>query len=162
MAGREAQREIPFIGAEHNDHTDIPHIHSIALIQRRGREMLIDRDTIDALREYATKMALQQKQDLTQEIEFNVLPAVQPAVQKTKENSLTQPPVFIAGGEAKQVFKQTPTRSVKQHPQSCTNCQARQSVVKLKSGIKWCKQCKKVQNESQLNLERDQSFELTL
>src|SRR5687767_5073735 len=42
-------REIPFIGAEHNDHTNIPHIHSIAFIQRRGREMLIDRETIYAL-----------------------------------------------------------------------------------------------------------------
>jgi hypothetical protein len=144
---RRLNREIPFIGAEHNDHTDIPHVHAILLIPRRGREMLIDRAMIKDLIEYATKMALEQQKDLTQEIELNALPAVQsavqPEVQKTKENHLTQPPVFIAAGEVKQVFKQTPARSVKEHPQSCTHCQARQSVVKLQSGVMWCKyRCK--------------------
>ena len=159
-------REISFIGAEHNDHTDIPHIHSIALIQRRGREMLIDRAMIKDLIAYATKMSLEQQKDLTQEIELNVLPAVrsavQPEVQKIKENHLTQPPVFIAAGEVKQVFKQTPARSVKEHPQSCTHCQVRQSVVKLQSGVRWCKQCKKVQKENQLKVDLDRGFELTL
>jgi hypothetical protein len=142
-------REIPFVGAEHNDHTDIPHIHSIALIQRRGREMLIDRDMVKDLIAYATKMSLEQKKDLTQEIELNIIPAVQPEVQKTKENHITQSPVFIARQEAKQVFKHTPAKQIQQHPQSCTHCQARQSVVRLKTascGVPHAKKCRENKN----------------
>jgi hypothetical protein len=159
-------REIPFIGSEHNDHTDIPHIHSIALIQRRGREMLIDVAMLKDLIAYATEMSLEQQKDLTQEIGLNVLPAVQsagqPEVKKTKENHRTQSPVFIAAGEVKQVFKQSPAENIKEHPQSCTHCQARQSVVKLRSGVKWCKSCKKVQKENQLQVAIDRGYELTL
>jgi len=57
------RENLPFIGAEHNDHTDIPHVHALILIQRRGKEMLIDKATINAVRELATKRALGQKQD---------------------------------------------------------------------------------------------------
>jgi ribosomal protein L37AE/L43A len=155
-------RDIPFIGAEHNDHTDIPHIHAIALIQRRGREMLIDRAMTKDLIKYATKMSLEQQKDLSQEIELNVLPAVAPAVQKPKENHLTQPPVFIARGEAKQVFKHSSVKRLPQQAHSCSNCQARQSVIKLKSGVMWCKTCKKVQKENQLTVDVDRGFELSL
>jgi hypothetical protein len=56
------RENLPFIGAEHNDHTDIPHVHALILIQRMGREMLIDRETINAVRELATERALGQKQ----------------------------------------------------------------------------------------------------
>src|SRR3954466_11058115 len=57
------RENLPFIGAEHNDHTDIPHVHALILIPRRGKEMLFDKATINAVRELATKRALGQKQD---------------------------------------------------------------------------------------------------
>ena len=58
---RLGRENIPFIGAEHNDHTRIPHVHAILLIQRHGREMLIDRATIDAVQQFATEQALYQQ-----------------------------------------------------------------------------------------------------
>jgi hypothetical protein len=60
---RLGRENLPFIGAEHNDHTDIPHVHALILIQRMGKEMLIDKDTINAVRKMATDRALGQKQD---------------------------------------------------------------------------------------------------
>jgi hypothetical protein len=60
---RLGRENIPFIGAEHNDHTDIPHVHALILIQRMGKEILIDKETINAVRNLATKRALEQKQD---------------------------------------------------------------------------------------------------
>jgi hypothetical protein len=60
---RLGRENIPFIGAEHNDHTDIPHVHALILIQRMGKEMLIDKETINAVRNLAMKRALGQKQD---------------------------------------------------------------------------------------------------
>ena len=115
-------RQIPFIGAEHNDHTDIPHIHSIAFIQRRGREMLIDRSMIKDLIEYATKMSLQQQQDLTQEIELNVLPAaiaVNPKSKRQKKIIITQSAGFDRRGRSKTHFQtHTPAKRIQQHPQS--------------------------------------------
>jgi hypothetical protein len=60
---RLGRENLPFIGAEHNDHTDIPHVHALILIQRMGREMLIDRETIKAVYELATERALGQKQE---------------------------------------------------------------------------------------------------
>ena len=57
------RENIPFIGAEHNDHTDIPHVHALILIQRIEKEMLIDKVTINAVRELATQRALGQKRD---------------------------------------------------------------------------------------------------
>ena len=158
-------REIPFIGAEHNDHTDIPHVHAILLIPRRGREMLIDKVIINDLIEYATKMALEQKKDLSQEIELNVLPAVAPAVQQTKENYIYNP-IVIDGRpphqKAKQVFKHSPVKRLSQQAHSCSHCQARQSVIQLKSGVMWCKSCKTVQKDNQLQVNGDRGFELSL
>src|SRR3954451_6844367 len=60
---RLGRENLPFIGAEHNDHTDIHHVHALILIQRMGNEMLIDNETINAVRNLATERALGQKQD---------------------------------------------------------------------------------------------------
>src|SRR3954466_3145628 len=60
---RLGRENLPFIGAEHNDHTDIPHVHALILIQRMGKEMLIDKETINAVRALATERALGQKRD---------------------------------------------------------------------------------------------------
>ena len=55
------RENIPFAGAEHNDHTRIPHVHAILLIQRHGREKLIDKDTLEAVRSFAVEQALEQQ-----------------------------------------------------------------------------------------------------
>jgi hypothetical protein len=59
---RRLKREIPFIAAEHNDHTDKRHIHAILLIQRRGREMLITPQILSEFREAAGKEAFLQRE----------------------------------------------------------------------------------------------------
>ncbi len=55
------EREIPLIAAEHKN-TDIPHVHAMLLIERRGREMLITKETIAEVYELATQKALEQQQ----------------------------------------------------------------------------------------------------
>jgi hypothetical protein len=60
--GRDGQpRDIPFIAAEHNDHTDKPHIHAILLIERRGREMLITKEVLTEFKQAAAQKALGQR-----------------------------------------------------------------------------------------------------
>src|SRR3954464_164499 len=53
--------KIGLIGAEHNDHTEIAHIHAILLIERRGREKILTRDGINAFREATAQRALDQR-----------------------------------------------------------------------------------------------------
>src|SRR4051794_37296265 len=55
------KRQIEFIAAVQNDHTDIPHVHALLFIQRRGREMLIDVEMLDELRKLAEGRALKQQ-----------------------------------------------------------------------------------------------------
>jgi rubredoxin len=60
--GRDGQpRDIPFIAAEHNDHTDKPHIHAILLIERHDREMLITKDILEEFNTAAHQAALDQR-----------------------------------------------------------------------------------------------------
>src|SRR4051812_39965399 len=51
------KNEVQFIAAEHNDHTDIRHIHAVVLL--RGR---VNPEDLQALREAATLTALSQRQ----------------------------------------------------------------------------------------------------
>jgi hypothetical protein len=53
--------KIPFIAAEHNDHTDKRHIHAVALIQRFGKEKMITREILAQLYQAATDRALTQR-----------------------------------------------------------------------------------------------------
>jgi hypothetical protein len=57
--GREG--EIGLIGAEHDDHTEIAHIHAILLIERKGREKILTKDDINEFREAVAQMALDKK-----------------------------------------------------------------------------------------------------
>ena len=58
--------EIQLIGAEHNDHTGIPHIHAILLIERRGRELILNKKDIEDFRAAVHAMALNQKRQREQ------------------------------------------------------------------------------------------------
>src|SRR5215213_7706374 len=53
--------DIGLIGAEHDDHTEIAHIHAILLIERKGREKILTKDDINEFREAVGKMALEKK-----------------------------------------------------------------------------------------------------
>ena len=53
--------EIGLIGAEHDDHTEIAHVHAILLIKRRGREKILTKDDINEFREAVAQMALEKK-----------------------------------------------------------------------------------------------------
>jgi hypothetical protein len=53
--------EIQLIGAEHNDHTEIPHIHAILLIERQGREKILTEKQLNEFREAVHQLALDQR-----------------------------------------------------------------------------------------------------
>jgi hypothetical protein len=53
--------QIQLIGAEHDDHTGIPHIHAILLIERRGREKILTPKDINDFREAIRQMARKQR-----------------------------------------------------------------------------------------------------
>ena len=59
---KELKRPVPYIGVVHNN-TDIPHVHAILLIERFGREMLITKKRIEALKKLAAGQALEQQQN---------------------------------------------------------------------------------------------------
>jgi hypothetical protein len=59
---KELKRPIPYIGVVHNN-TDIPHVHAIILIERFGREMLITKKRIEALKKLAAGQALEQQRN---------------------------------------------------------------------------------------------------
>jgi hypothetical protein len=50
--------QIPFVAAEHDDHTRLRHIHALLLIERHGRERLITREVIEEFHKEAERRAL--------------------------------------------------------------------------------------------------------
>src|SRR4051812_29543157 len=76
---RLGDREIPFIGVEHDDHTDIRHVHALLLIQRQGREMLITPEMLDEFQKAATRIAAQQHQNRGQAVTAVTLEDLQQA-----------------------------------------------------------------------------------
>src|SRR3954471_21559506 len=81
--GREG--EIRLIGAEHNDHTEIAHIHAILLIERKGREKILTKDDINAFREAVGKMALDKKLDRQLAVEQQVVQQQQQQEQQQQQ-----------------------------------------------------------------------------
>src|SRR5689334_14908334 len=55
-------RNIPFIGAIHDDHTPLAHVHALLFIERHGREKPIDVSVINDFRDYVSLKALQAAQ----------------------------------------------------------------------------------------------------
>jgi hypothetical protein len=131
-------REIPFIGAEHDDHTGIPHIHAIALIERRGREMLIDRDTINAMREFTTEHALSQNRAREHMAVLFTTPARVRGYTQDQKSARQMP-----AERRNIVTRRIQHLTAKTH--TCTNCGLREGMVKLRSGVYWCKSCEAVE-----------------
>jgi hypothetical protein len=100
-------RPLEFVGTVQNDHTDIPHVHALVLIQRRGREMLITRETLADLRMLAAGKALEQQADRAQ-VRSLIPQRQQQQAREPKERAATvqretvQPLTGSAGGRATQ------------------------------------------------------------
>jgi hypothetical protein len=127
------QGEIQLIGAEHNDHTGIPHIHAILLIERRGRDLILNKKDIDEFREVVHKLALEQRRNRQQGREI----AAQEATQATQHRNEIPPqtrkavlghqtarePTFITG------------------PAICLVCRGERAVELLEEGQERCPAC---------------------
>jgi hypothetical protein len=68
------QKQVQFIAAEHNDHTDIRHVHVLACVKAR-----IEKPDIKALRDAATEASIFQRKerDLAREAEARKIEEVQ-------------------------------------------------------------------------------------
>jgi hypothetical protein len=119
--GELRQSQIQFIAVEHNDHTDIRHIHVIALIRLRGRERISAKD-YKLLRETATRAARMQRR---------ALDVAQSYHSRGHSRQLT----VKARGRA--VQRRIGGRVRTPH-QTCPDCGFRQPMYTLKSGIHWC------------------------
>jgi hypothetical protein len=68
------RKHVPFIAVEHNDHTDIRHVHVLACVKAR-----IEKPDLKALRDAATKASLNQRRerDLAREAKTREIEEVQ-------------------------------------------------------------------------------------
>jgi len=126
------QGEIQLIGAEHNDHTGIPHIHAILLIERRGRDLILNKKDIDEFREIVHKLALEQRRNRQQGREIEA----QAAKQATQH--LHETPPFTRKAPLSHQTAREPafvTRPV------CMVCRGERAVELLKDGEKRCPAC---------------------
>jgi hypothetical protein len=113
--------DIQFIAAEHNDHTDIRHVHALVLLQGR-----LDVADFQGLRTALTAQALSERQQLDQERGYGYEPSF----------------AFVAGarpgparGERQPGIKPLPSGP------TCPACGPGQTMKKLKSGMRWCPSC---------------------
>src|SRR3954451_2383787 len=128
---RLGREEISFVGAEHKN-TRNPHVHAILLIQRHGREIIIDRDTIEAVQEFATVRALQQQ---TSRQQARPLTPVRSVGQERR----IQPSTGTLGGRAK-CERGGITRPAYLGP-PCPRCAGEQPMWKDGSGYRFCPEC---------------------
>jgi hypothetical protein len=140
--GREG--EIGLIGAEHNDHTEIAHIHAILLIERKGREKILTKDDINEFREAVAQMALGKKQDRQLAVE-------QQAAQQLQQEQQQQRPVQVARNTRIQALPeyqhferpiQRPiTPSYRVARQKCPACAGEEAQKQLLTGVEVCRVC---------------------
>src|ERR687895_2474794 len=121
--------DIQFIATEHNDHTDIPHIHAIVLLKGK-----IFNEDIKVLRQTATQQALLQRRarDLVQRYQL--------------DRSFTQRYAKIAGGKAQRTRE--PYRRMRLPPRSCPSCGRRLSMKRVRDGQYKCFECGLKQEQS--------------
>ena len=126
------QRTIRFLAVEHNDHTDLRHIHAIMRVKlRRGERIGIEDWKV--CREAASEQARLQRRALDAVMK----------VQKDRQQGRAQMPsrtrIYKYAGSRKTQSKYRIQRVVYlSHP--CPECDGvnKQSLKTLKSGAKWC------------------------
>jgi Zn ribbon nucleic-acid-binding protein len=129
---RLGRENIPFVGAEHRDHTRIPHVHAILLIQRHGREILIDKATLEAVRQFATEQALAQQEARQASRPFS-------PERRVRQKKRIQPLVGSVGGKAK-ARRVAGTRRPYIGP-PCPKCPGKQPMWKDGLGKRFCPAC---------------------
>lgn len=138
---------IEFIVAEHNDHTDIPHVQGLVFFKGR----LSKRD-LNRMRQIAIAQALAQRRvrDLTQKQQRTQLWMHKGTAMRSssvQRSGLRQG--GMAGGRARRRRGMKPIRE----RIMCGNCSGKKAMAKLKNGNYWCPACGKVQ-------EREYALEL--
>jgi hypothetical protein len=124
LLGGDAGKYVEFVGAVHNDHTDIRHVHSIVLV--RGR---LTREDFKALRLTATAEARRQRK-------------LKDLVRKFHDRYYTR--LYKSPTARRQ-----PLGRVAVPKQGCPECGSKQSMVRLKNGTYWCRMCGRVQEQRQ-------------
>jgi ribosomal protein L37AE/L43A len=120
----EAGQHVQFVGTVHSDHTDIRHVHTIVLV--RGR---LAREDFTALRLTATLEARRQRKRKDLARKFHA----------RSSTRLSQSPTA----------RRLPLGSVTVPKQGCPACGHKQSMVRLKNGTYWCRQCGRVEEQRQ-------------
>ena len=149
---------IEFIVAEHNDHTDIPHVQGLVFFKGR-----LNKRDLNRMRSIAITQALAQRRvrDLTQQhqqtlsawtgqetaLRFSSLKRGSPRYRRAEHVSndpLLRGRRGMAGGRARRRHKLMRERI------GCAQCSYKNSMVKLKDGkTYWCPTCGKVREIEQ-------------
>jgi hypothetical protein len=136
-------RPIRYFAVEHNDHTDLRHIHAIVLM-KLSRGERIGRQDWQACREEASAQAL---------LERRSLDAVR-RYQKTLQHSLTKRRQGITQDRA--------VSRVRQQTRLCAECNYRNTMVRLPDGnAYYCPTCRNVEEiRPRLRLHQEQELRL--
>jgi hypothetical protein len=142
------QQDFEWVAVMHNDHgrprfdgTPKRHIHSMVFVNGR-----LEKHHLAMLREVAHEQALKQRQQLDlareQRQERSVQRVPHQRVPQISRSTRYQRPIGVAGGRARRM------RKPRQPTIPCSNCEYRQSMVRLKSGKYWCRTCGRVKEQS--------------
>src|SRR5687768_10462873 len=150
------QRTIRFLAVEHNDHTQLRHIHALVLV-KLSRGERIGRDDWKACREMATEQARFQRRALDVVRRF----------QRDLQREQRFPKSFITRSFGMSGGKSSYTRGrfvrTLPIPHPCPQCTGvfKQSLKTLKSGKKWCPVHGVIREPSlQVRRKNDQGLEL--
>jgi hypothetical protein len=140
------QRRIQFLATEHNDHSDIRHIHAIVMVRLTKGERLRASD-YKLLREAATDSALFQRRalDLAKTYQLTQHHHLNSARSLLTPYSLTP----RLGGRA---IQSRGGGRVKSPRRTCPDCGFRQQMYAFSNGVYWCPTChlKLNQNKEQI------------
>ena len=128
-------RPIRFLAVEHNDHTDLRHIHAIVLI-KLGRGERIGWQDWKLCRESATEAALLERRALDRMYQFhrNKIYFRHSFSQQSLSTSM------VGGARGQATHPRTPVIRVMRPRRSCPECgMIQQPVITLKNGMDWCR-----------------------
>lgn len=145
---------VEFIVAEHNDHTDIPHVQGLVFFQ--GRLSVTDLTAMGAI---AKQQTIEQR--LTLDHALTIQEKIQQAIlqERQKQTALrwripsTRPLIGMAGGIAKHHEHRAGIRRVRQPKFHCAECNQYHAQLKTRNGNYWCPSYEK-RRERELELGR--------
>jgi ribosomal protein L37AE/L43A len=137
------QRTVNFIGVEHNaDHTELRHVHAIALVKLKYKEKLTVSDW-RAVRQAATESALFQRRarDLVQNYQLN-----KNFQHSTTRLSSSYRPIGMSGGRARRTRE--PHMRLRMPRRICSSCGRGLSMKRVQDGKYKCFKCGLKQEQS--------------